>query len=203
MKLFFDTLLDSACRIIWKYQLKWPINLLQYMVWRWCASGCSSHQKELKFLQFCSLWDVLAFGAMRVSLFVSSCALSWLVWFVLWMWFHSSVTENMHSLTISCGCFFVLTAGVVPFSQAVSMELSSLHMGEVDVDRATHAINQRLSQITFHWISMLCYLFHPHFMFFEEKHLTNFWEWTFSSLRSSDCFTIFKLSLWAMVLHWT
>ena len=44
----------------------------------------------------------------------------------------------------------------------------------VDVDRATHAINQRLSQIACHFISMFVHLFHSQFVFFGENHLTIF-----------------------------
>ena len=68
----------------------------------------------------------------------------------------------------------------------------------------------RLKQLIKHWVGFACHRistfvcsFHSHFMFFKEKHLTNFWEWTFSSLRTSNCFTISELSLYAMVLYWT
>ena len=73
----------------------------------------------------------------------------------------------------------------------------------VDVDSATHAINQRLSQITCHFISTFVYLFHSHFVFFGNDHLTIFWERSSSSPTSSNCFTIIELSIQAMVLCWT
>ena len=52
----------------------------------------------------------------------------------------------------------------------------------VDVDQETHAISWRLSQIACHFISTFVHSFHSHFVFFEENHLTIFWEWSSSSL---------------------
>ena len=46
--------------------------------------------------------------------------------------------------------------------------------GGVDVDSATHTINQRLSQIACHFISTFVHSFHSHFVFFGNDHLTIF-----------------------------